>query len=116
MKDAVTKAEAAWKEAVLKADRSALERLVADDVSYTHSSGKTQTKQQFIDEAVGVLNYKAIDYEDTVMRQYGSAVIVTHKATITTTQTGTSHLYLTEVWAKIHGQWQLATRHALKLP
>ena len=116
VKDAVTKAEAAWKEAVLKADRSALERLVADDVSYTHSSGKTQTKQQFIDEAVGVLNYKAIDYEDTVMRQYGSAVIVTHKATITTTQTGTSHLYLTEVWAKIHGQWQLATRHALKLP
>ena len=117
VKDAVTKAEAEWKDAVLKGDRSALERLIADDLSYTHSSGKTQTKREFIDEAAGgALNYKALDFEDTVMRQYGDAVIVTHKATISTAQTGTSHLYLTEVWAKVHGHWQLATRQALKLP
>ncbi len=90
---------------------------MADDVSYTHSNGKTQTKEEFIQEATGgALNYKGIDFEDTRMRQYGDAVVITHKTTITTAQTGTSHLYLTEVWAKVHGHWQLATRHALKLP
>jgi ketosteroid isomerase-like protein len=117
VKEAVTKAEAAWKDAVIKGDRSSLEKLMADDLSYTHSSGKTQTKEEFIKEATGgALNYKGIDFEDTRMRQYGDAVVITHKATITSVQTGTSHLYLTEVWAKVHGQWQLATRHALKLP
>ena len=87
-------------------------------MSYTHSSGKTQSKEQFITEATGgALHYKAIDFEDTKMRQYGSAaVVVTHKATIVTDETGTSHLYLTEVWAKVQGRWQLATRQALKLP
>ena len=117
VKAAVTKAEAEWKDAVLQADRGALEKLIADDLSYTHSSGKTQTKQQFIDEATGgALHYKAIDFDDTKMRQYGSAVVITHKATITTAENGSSHLYLTEVWAKVQGRWQLATRHALKLP
>ncbi len=117
VKEAVTKAEAEWKDAVLKGNRNALETLIADDLSYTHSSGKTQTKGEFISEATGgALNYKAIDFEDTHMRQYGEAVVITHKATITTVQTGTSHLYLTEVWAKVHGHWQLATRQALKLP
>ncbi len=118
VKASVTKAEGEWKDAVLRADSSALEKLMAEDLSYTHSSGKTQTKQQFIDEATGgALHYKAIDFADTKMRQYGSdAVVITHKATITTTETGTSHLYLTEVWAKVEGRWQLATRHALKLP
>ena len=117
VKDAVLKAEAAWKDAVLKADRPALEKLVAGDLSYTHSSGKTQTKEQFIAEATGgALHYKAIDFESSLVRQYGSTVVITHPTTITTTETGTSHLYIIEVWAKLQGRWQLASRLATKLP
>lgn len=117
VKDAVLQAETAWKEAVLKADRPALEKLIADDLSYTHSSGKTQTKGEFISEATGgALHYKAIDFEPPQVRQYGDTVVITHPTTITTAETGTSHLYLTEVWAKVHGRWQLASRQALKLP
>ena len=62
---------------------------MADDISYTHSSGKTQTKEEFIKEAAGgALHYKTIDFEDTKMRQYGNdAVVVIHKATIVTDET-----------------------------
>jgi hypothetical protein len=118
VKDEVLKAEEDWKAAVLKADRGALEKLIGADLSYTHSSGKTQTKEEFIQDATGgALHYKAIEFENTQMRQYGSAaVVVTHAATIKSVETGTSHLYLTEVWAKQGGQWQMVSRQATKIP
>jgi ketosteroid isomerase-like protein len=117
VKDAVMNAEAAWKTAVLKADRGALEKLMSNDLSYTHSSSKTQTKGEFIQDATGgAVGYKSIEFEDTKMRQYGNVVVVTHAATIMSGQTGTSHLYLTEVWAKEEGRWQMASRQATKIP
>jgi len=117
VKEAVLNAEDGWKAAVLKGDRSALERVLSTDLSYTHSSAKTQTKGQFIQDVTsGATVYKSIEFENTTMRQYGSAVVITHSAAITTVQTGTSHLYLTEVWAKEEGRWQMVSRQATKLP
>jgi hypothetical protein len=114
---AVLHAEDEWKAAVLKGDRGALENLLSPDLSYTHSSSKTQTKGEFIQDATGgATTYKSIEFENTKLRQYGSTVVVTHSATIITVQTGTSHLYLTEVWANQGGRWQLASRQATKLP
>ena len=117
VKDAVLNAETAWKTALLKGDKSALDKLVSPELSYTHSSSKTQTKDEFIQDATGgATTYKAIEFENTKMRQYGNAVIITHGATITTVQNGSSHLYLTEVWAKEKGQWQMVSRQATKIP
>jgi Domain of unknown function (DUF4440) len=117
VKEAVLNAESAWKAAVLKGDRNALDKLLSADLSYTHSSAKTQTKEQFIQDATsGATSYKSIDFEDTKLRQYGEVVVVTHSAVITTAQTGTSHLYLTEVWAHEGGRWIMVSRQATKLP
>lgn len=118
VREAVLQAENEWKVACLQVDGGALEKLIGADLSYTHSSGKTQTKEQFIQDVTGgVFHYKAIEFEATQMRQYGNAaVVVTHAATITTVETGTSHLYLTEVWAKEKGQWQMVSRQATKIP
>jgi hypothetical protein len=117
VKDAVLQAEDTWKTAVLKGDRGALEKLLSADLSYTHSSAKTQTREQFITDATGGATvYKSIDFENTKLRQYGNVVVITHAATIVTVQTGTSHLYLTEVWAQQDGRWQMVSRQATKLP
>jgi ketosteroid isomerase-like protein len=117
VKEAVLNAESAWKDAVLKGDRNALDKLLSADLSYTHSSAKTQTKEQFIQDVMsGATSYKSIDLENTKLRQYGEVVVVTHSAVITTTQTGTSHLYLTEVWAHEGGRWQMVSRQATRLP
>ncbi len=113
----VTAAEKAWTEAAIKRDRSALDKLMADDLSYTHSSAKTQTKKEFLDDATGGgTTYKSIEFSDTHMRQYGTTVVVTHNAVITSVPTGTSHLYITEVWAKTSGGWQMVSRQATKPP
>ncbi len=117
VRDAVMRAEKSWKAAVLSGDRNALQKLMAEDLSYTHSSAKTQTKEEFIQDATGGSTvYKSIEFEGTKLRQYGNVVVVTQSAVIVTVQTGTSHLYLTEVWAQKDGRWQMASRQATKLP
>ena len=45
---AVLAAEDKWKAAVIAGDKATLESLLASDLSYTHSSAKTQTKEEFI--------------------------------------------------------------------
>jgi ketosteroid isomerase-like protein len=116
-KQAVEEAGKAWKAAVLKADRAALEKLLSPDLSYTHSSAKTQTKEEFIKDATGGgTKYESIEFENTKLRQYGNTVIVTHNATIKSLPTGTNHLYITEVWAEQSGRWQMVSRQATKIP
>ena len=116
-KQAVLKAEDEWKTAVLKADRNTLEKLLAPDLSYTHSSAKTQTKEQFIEDVMsGSTVYKSIEFSNTNLRQYGNTVVITHPAVITSVPTGVSHLYLLEVWAQQGHSWQLVSRLATKLP
>ena len=50
------------------------------------------------------------------MRQYGATVVLTHTAMINSVHNGTSHLYITEVWAQQGGHWVMASRQATKLP
>jgi hypothetical protein len=50
------------------------------------------------------------------MRQYGDTIIVIHDAIITTVQTGVAHLYLTHVWSRQNGRWQMVSRQATKIP
>jgi hypothetical protein len=117
VKQAVVSAQKQWLNAVLKGDKNTLEKLLTADLSYTHSSAKTQTKDEFIqDVAGGGTTYKSIEFSDDKMRQYGDTVVLTHKAEINTAQAGASHLYITEVWVKQAGGWQMASRQATKLP
>jgi Domain of unknown function (DUF4440) len=112
----VLDAEKAWVAAVMKGDKAALDKLLRPDLTYTHSSAKTQTKAEFIaDVTGGTTKYSAIDFEGTKVRQFGNAAVVTHNATITSVPTGTSHLYITEVWALEGGHWQMASRQATKI-
>jgi hypothetical protein len=113
---AVLDAEKAWVAAAMKGDKAALDKLLTPDLTYTHSSSKTQTKAEFIQDITGgTTKYTAIDFDGTKMRQFGNAVVVTHNATITSVPAGTSHLYITEVWALEGGHWQMASRQATKI-
>jgi hypothetical protein len=112
----VLDAEKAWVAAVMKADKAALDKLLLPELTYTHSSAKTQTKAEFLADVGQTTKYSAIDFEGTKVRQYGNAAVVTHNATITSAPAGTSHLYITEVWALEGGRWQMASRQATKIP
>lgn len=114
---AVSTVESQWRQAVLEGNRGLLASLMADDITYTHSSSLTQSKNQFIESVVsGSTKYQGIDFQTAQMRQYGNTVIVIHDAIITTAQTGVAHLYLTHVWSRQNGRWQMVSRQATKIP
>lgn len=114
---AVLATEKQWVEAMLHRDQATLGKLLGDDLLYTHSSAKTETKADLLQVmATNSLTYKGIDFTDTRVRQYGNTVVVSHNAAITTAQTGVAHLYVVHVWVKQQGQWQLVQRQATKLP
>jgi ketosteroid isomerase-like protein len=116
-KAAVLAAEQKWADAVIHGDGAALEKLMAPDILYTHSSAMTQTRAEFIKAATsGTTKYTAIDFSDVVVRQYGRTVVITHKAVFKTVQNGESHLFVGEVWAEQKGGWIMVSRQATKLP
>lgn len=52
-------------DAMITKDRKTLEQLYADDRKFVHMSGKTQTKQEYLDEIMdGTLNYYHTDLKE----------------------------------------------------
>jgi ketosteroid isomerase-like protein len=102
-----------WKHAMLKGDAAALDKLYSKDLTYEHSSGKTETKAESIQAATkpdGVS--KAIDFHDPHIRVYGNTAIIKSRADFTN-HTGTvHHLDVLMVWIKSGAGWQLVARQS----
>jgi hypothetical protein len=68
------------KTALLTKDSAGLSALLADDVTYGHSTGFIQTKAQLIRDVVsGAQDYKSIEPSDMNIRIYDNAAIVVLK-------------------------------------
>lgn len=113
----ITSAVDTWKKAMLKGDAATLEKLYHDDLTYEHSSGKTETKAQAIAAATkpGSLS-KAIEFSDMTTRVYGNTGIVKAKGDFTNASGATSHLDVLMVWLKSPQGWRLVARQSTKLP
>jgi len=112
----VLAAEKQLADAMIKADAAALDKLLGDDLAYSHSNAKKETKADVLKTAkTGSTKYESISYDTTTIRQYGNVVVTTHDMTIVV-QPNTNKLYVTFVWAKQGGGWQLVSRQATKLP
>ena len=82
---AVAQAVEAFRNAMLKADRGQFETLTADQLSYGHSSGRIETKTQFIDAATsGRSTWKFITLTDQTTQIVGHAAIVSPRASAAT--------------------------------
>lgn len=117
----IAAAEKAWAEATKKADPDALGKILAEDLTYTHSTGSTDTKKQYIDNLVsGAAKYEVIDYEEMTARMYGKTTAVLNaQVKLTTVNKGTrnnAHLKFTHVWVKQGGRWLLAAHQSTRLP
>jgi ketosteroid isomerase-like protein len=118
VKAAVQAAENAWIEAMKAADKAGLQAVLADDIIYSHSNNKIETKADVIEAVTkGANRYLSIDLSDSKYRQYGNNVVVTnHKAVIKGSQAGVANLYVTHVWARVGGKWQMVNRQATRFP
>ncbi len=110
----------AWKQATMKKDRAALDKLLHPDLTYSHSSGKTQTKTDVLDSVTkGPGTVDGIEFSDTTVRIYGKTALVKGTVDITGTTDGKttkSHLSILHVWIKDGQGWQMVGRQATKLP
>ena len=98
-------------EAMTKQDSEALGEILADDLSYTHSTGRVETKSEFIASvASGRTKYNSIDVDDVKVRQYGDAAVVTGHAIFLVNANGQEHtlnLRFTGVYAKRDNAWRM---------
>jgi hypothetical protein len=117
---AVNAAVEALTKAMLQADRGALERLVADQLSYGHSSGLVESKAQFVDVIANRKTlYKAITLSEPSTVMAGDNAIVRHVFSNTTEtggKTASISVGILQVWQKQAGDWRLLARQAFRLP
>jgi ketosteroid isomerase-like protein len=105
-----------WKQAVLKKDAAALDRLLHPDLTYSHSDGKTQTKADILK---ALPDTQSIMFGDSTVRVYGNTALVKGPVEfVNNTATGptTIQLSVLQVWLKGPSGWQLVARHSTKLP
>jgi ketosteroid isomerase-like protein len=116
---AVAQAVEAFRNAMLKADRSQFEALAADQLSYGHSSGRIENKAEFIDAATsGRSTWKFITLTDQTTQIVGNTAIVRHTLTGETERDGKTNpvkIGVLMVWHKPDGQWKLLARQAVRL-
>jgi hypothetical protein len=106
---AVLKVYRALSQAQFKKDRATMERLMADDYSYTHSNGAVNDKSADIKETMSDdIKWTDTKSDDLKVRTYGNVAVVTGQETLT----GSSKNYhpgprrFTEIWVKRDGRWQ----------
>jgi len=106
--------------AMIDGDRSKLEHIVNDQLSYGHSSGLVENKQEFIEKIVsGKSDFVTIDLAEQSVAVSGKTAIVRHILNAKTNDSGKPgevHLKIMLVFQKMNGGWKLLARQAVKMP
>jgi ketosteroid isomerase-like protein len=116
----VRKAEEARIAATIKGDLAALSALLAEDMTYGHSSAKIETKAEFLELLkTGYYQYKSIAPREVTVRLYGETALLGGLADIDVVSGGqplSVKLRFLEVWVKQGGRWKLAAWQSVRLP
>ena len=116
---AVNQAVEAMRKAMVDADKAKLETSVADQLSYGHSAGVIESKQQFLDViASKKTTYKSINLVEPTVTVVGNNAIARHIFTAefeTDGKPGTARVGVLQVWVKQSDQWKLLARQAFRL-
>jgi ketosteroid isomerase-like protein len=108
------------RKAMVDADKSTLEALVADKLSYGHSTGAIEDKKLFVDNIIsGKSDFVSMDLTNQTISISGNNAIVRHKLDGVTNndgKPGEAHLLVLMVWQKKDGKWILLARQAVKQP
>lgn len=106
--------------ALSRADVDQLGRWLAADLTYCHSTGVCQTRQQFLDDIrAGTLRYRSIEVLAISARTLGSAVLLNGRIAIEVEMQGQPNrlqLVYTDAWERRNGVWQLIAWHSSRAP
>ena len=101
-------------QAMTEADIDTMREIVSEDMTFTHMSGMTQTREEyFADVADGSLTYYAIGMENPVVEVDGDMTMVTYTAALTANAygaRGTFRMKGTHCYQRIDGEWIAVNR------
>jgi len=109
--DELRRTETARFAAMVAGDTAALERMLGEDLSYTHSTGQVQDRREFLAAlAAKSLRYAAMSPADVRVRVFGETGVVTGridmKVVVDQAERAIAARY-TAVYVHRDGRWQL---------
>jgi ketosteroid isomerase-like protein len=115
----VLAASDAWRQAMIKKDAAGLDKYLHEDLTYSHSNGRSQTKAEVVrSTTMGRTTIEGIDFSDVTVRVYGSTALIRANVDMRNNVDGkstTTHLNVLHVWLKGPGGWQLVGRQSTLL-
>ena len=117
---AVAVAVDALNNAMVARDRATLEKLTAPQLSYGHSAGRIETRQQFVDNVVGgPSRFRFINATEQTIELAHADAIVRHLLTAETEdregKVTPVRIGVLQVWQKQGADWKLLARQAYRL-
>jgi hypothetical protein len=117
---AVTESVEVLRKAIFQADRARLEQVAAGQISYGHSDGRVETKEQFINSVMTrKQTVKSLAFPELKVAVVGDAAIARHiylaESELDGKQT-TTKIGALQVWQKQNGSWKLLARQGFRLP
>ncbi len=120
--DAVLAAEKGWSTGISKPDFALLDKVLADDLTYTHSTGASDTKASYIDKLkTGKMRYFSAEYVSEPRVQILSSDTALTFGQVKVATLGPNHLptpatlAFLHVFVKRHGRWQLIAHQSAKV-
>jgi hypothetical protein len=118
--DAVTERVDTLRKATFEADKAKLEQVTSAQLSYGHSGGRVETKEQFIN---GVMTrkqvVKSLAFPELKVAVVGNAAVARHiwlSESELDGKTTTTRIGVLQVWQKQDGDWKLLARQGFSLP
>ena len=108
------------RKALLSPDKTTLEELVADELSYGHSTGLIEDKAAFVDDLIkGKTVFTSIDLSNQTIKIAGDVAIVRHRMMAALNSNNTPSkvdIIILMIWQKQNSKWKLLARQAAKIP
>ena len=119
--DGVKESEKTWAAATVAADEARLRSVLADDLTYTHSNGETDTKAVYISNLKdGTRKYSKLEHEAMDVRLYGDTAVLSGTLQVAVASRGGSpnqmRMRILHVWTWKDGRWQMVAHQSLRLP
>ena len=104
----------------LGADKAKLDQVCAAQLSYGHSDGRVETKDEFINAVMTRKQVvKSIDFPELKVAVVGNNAIARHIYLSESERDGkatTTKIGALQVWQKQNGAWKLLARQGFRLP
>jgi hypothetical protein len=107
-------------EATTKGDTTKLEQLFADELVYTHSNARVESKQDFLNSVkTGSIKYESMKHSNVKVTLYGNTAVMRGESDIKVISNGQPvalRIRFLNIYVKKDGRWQMTAWQSTRLP